>query len=405
MTTNDQNIRELAEQFQNVADTGGFNPFALFAGSTSFHSIFVADFSPSIQRARTAFQAGVPGPLDSLVEEFIQQGHNPATAREQVQLLLNAAVGMCVITLQNDQSCITIPQLFFGHFSQEYKEQVIQLCGNDFPDPEELSSALNQLAMTLQPGQHSPNHFASAQGITKPIDYWKDFSQQLRDLHEHGIGFGVDDRQKDLAHWVGSSIDLLADTGHELDGDELLDVIYCHCAARNVSAALRQLSNLLTNFEPEDEELLLTFDAICKVAIQDGLSHLVQPFIAEHTADILPPLGGIYEWEIIRFKLLVSDQASLEAQLAQAEELKRADRKSFRHDLNREPLWQVTTQDTGPLLELAQAAELLDRSLNFVGKRLESGAIPFVIQEGERKIPEHGLKAWKAIMETYELID
>ena len=97
---------------------------------------------------------------------------------------------MCIITLQNDQACVTIPQLFFGHFSQEYKDQVIQLCGDDFPDGDDLKTALNQLAMTLTPGQHSPQHFASADGTTEAFDFWTGFAQQLRELHENGIGFG-----------------------------------------------------------------------------------------------------------------------------------------------------------------------------------------------------------------------
>ena len=52
MKPNDQNMQELAQQFQDVADTGGFNPFALFAGSTEFHSVFLADFPQYSSRHR-----------------------------------------------------------------------------------------------------------------------------------------------------------------------------------------------------------------------------------------------------------------------------------------------------------------------------------------------------------------
>ena len=407
MKPNDSEIQELAQQFQDVADTGGFNPFALFAGTSEFHSIFVADFPPSIRRGMALFAAGEAGPLDSLVEEFIQQGHNAATARDQVSLLLNAAVGMCVITVQNDQACATIPQLFFGHFSQEYKDQVIQLCGDDFPNGDELKTALNQLAMTLKPGQHGPQHFASADGTTDAFDFWTGFAGQLRELHENGIGagMGMDERQSDLAHWVGQAVDDLSAKGHELDGDELLDVIHCHGASRNIPAALSQLDKLLSAFEPEDEELLLSIEALSKIAIGEGQAQLITDFIAAHAEDLNPLLAGFYEWELLRFKLLVAAQADHDVQLAQVNELKQADRKSFRHDLNREPLWQVTSDNPGTLFTLQEAADVLDRSLNFVAKRLESGTIPFVIQGDERCIPENGLKAWKAIMETHELID
>ena len=101
----------------------------------------------------------------------------------------------------------------------------------------------------------------------------------------------------------------------------------------------------------------------------------------------------------------MAEQASTAEQLAQVEALKKADRKSFRHDLNREPLWHVTGKESGTLLSLQEAATKLDRSLNFVAKRLQSGTIPFIIKGEERHIPERGLAAWQAIMEQHELID
>jgi hypothetical protein len=73
--------------------------------------------------------------------------------------------------------------------------------------------------------------------------------------------------------------------------------------------------------------------------------------------------------------------------------------------LNREPLWHVTGKESGTLLSLQEAATKLDRSLNFVAKRLQSGTIPFIIKGEERHIPERGLAAWQAIMEQHELID
>ena len=213
-------------------------------------------------------------------------------ARQQVELLLSAAVGMCVVVLQNDQGFITIPQLFFGQLNAPFQEQVVELCGEEFPDVDGLKKSLHQLAERLKPGSHSPNHFAAADGSSKAFDFWRAFAEGIRQAQDEQFAVLRDDRQADLAHWVGINVQSLAASGLELDGDDLLNAVYCFIAAREVEGAIAQLAQLLDSYEPEDEELLLTLEALAKVAIGQGQASLLSDFAAQRSDDIEPSWAG-----------------------------------------------------------------------------------------------------------------
>ena len=73
--------------------------------------------------------------------------------------------------------------------------------------------------------------------------------------------------------------------------------------------------------------------------------------------------------------------------------------------MNKEALWIVRTPPRGKTLETADAADLLDRSLNFMAKRIDSGTIPSYRDGDDVSIPETALQAWQAVVETFKLLD
>jgi len=82
-----------------------------------------------------------------------------------------------------------------------------------------------------------------------------------------------------------------------------------------------------------------------------------------------------------------------------------ADRKLARQALTREPLWQVTADEPGELLDTAAAAELLGRSPTAIAKRLEARTIPLHAREGQVRIPRRALDAWRAALGRHGLIE
>ena len=69
-----------------------------------------------------------------------------------------------------------------------------------------------------------------------------------------------------------------------------------------------------------------------------------------------------------------------------------------------EPLWRVGVP-CSDLLDTQAAADLLDRSVSFVSKRLEQGTLPFRHDDGEVRIPEAALRNWQAVMDAHQLLE
>jgi hypothetical protein len=116
-------------------------------------------------------------------------------------------------------------------------------------------------------------------------------------------------------------------------------------------------------------------------------------------------IGRSYDLMLALFKLHAAAQAPSEILLTTAHALAERDKKSFRHDLTREPLWIVREADPGELLETADAAAVIGRSPNFVAKRLEQGTMPCHRSGDRLRIPAKALSAWKAVMDAHKLLD
>ena len=133
---------QFATEVQKLSSNGRFDPFALLAGEVGWHSLFLAPFSPSLSEARSRFLADGSGPLAAVVQQFQQGGADATAAAHNARTVFERAQGMCVVVLAGDRGLDTVPQLFFGHLEDAYRQQVVQLCGEKFSQGEALRQAL-----------------------------------------------------------------------------------------------------------------------------------------------------------------------------------------------------------------------------------------------------------------------
>ncbi|MDA3959694.1 MAG: hypothetical protein PF961_02805 [Planctomycetota bacterium] len=395
---------QFARELQNAAGSGGFNPFSLLTGQRRFQSVFLAPPSPSLAKAVEQFLADGTGPLQAIVEQIKQQGVDAAEAAGRAKMLFEAAQGMLVVVLADDQGLFTIPQLFFGNLDDDFIDGAVGLCGDDFPDQDGLRACLIGLRSEAERGKRWPELFGGEGLGDSALAYWEQIGESLLQGVDEGLFASTPDRLADLAHWTARALDDSA--GDELDGDQLMIAARCHLLAGEIEAAGADLAQLVSDYEPEDEDLAVLLDQFTNGAIAKGEPQRAVALFAEHEAAIDEILGGCYELALPRFKATAAAMASQEQLIAAAESLRQADRKAFRHDLNREPLWRIAVADPGPVLDTHAAAEHIDRSVNFVAKRLDAGTIPFHRNsDGELRIPVQALDAWWAMMQHFNLLD
>ena len=397
-------VHEFARELQQAANSGGFDPFALLTGQRRFHSVFLAPVSPALRGAFDQFMADGTGPLGGVVEQFKAGGLDAAEAANRARMLFEAAQGMCVVVLVDDQGLFTIPQLFFGNLDDAYLDQVVELCGENFPDTDGLRGALIGVRTEAERGKVWPALFGGVQVPDAPRVYWEELGERLVAAIDDGLFGNSPDRLADLAHWTAAAIP--ASANGELDGDQYLVVARCHILAREIEQAVAAASALLQEYEPEDEALAVLVDRLSTAAVIAGKPHVAVDFFTAQAEALDAIIGGCYELALPRFRAVAASMPDAETLIAAAEGLRQADRKAFKHDLNREPLWRCAVEDPGELLDTGAAADLLDRSINFVAKRLENGTIPFYrTSDDEVRIPKAALEAWRAMMEHYQLFD
>ncbi|TVR14659.1 MAG: DNA-binding protein [Planctomycetota bacterium] len=405
MASGNDDFHDIAQQFQQAADSGGFDPLSLLTGDNYFHSVFLAPFAPSMQKAIAAFLDDGRGPLQHLTDQFRSSGLSAAEAAMRARGMLEHAQGMCVIVQENDQGLNTIPQLFFGHIDDTFIDHAVLTCGEQFSHAQTLRRCLKNLARSLKPETPSYKCFALAQGSATPAAYWFDLAERLIGGLDDGVLPNLNARLRDLSFWIIHALSQRQEQENDWDGDALMLLSRLAMVAGDHQHVGRWMARMLADYEPEDEALLQALEQWAQEAITTGQPHLLSDFLAQQAEAINQILGGIYELELLRFKILAAGQASADDLLAQSDAMQRADRKSFRHDLGREPLWQVTIADPGPSIDVAEAADILDRSINFVAKRLDNRTIPHAWRGDELVIPRQALAAWKAVMDHHRLID
>ena len=396
-------VKQFANQFQQMTGVGGFNPMSLITGHRSWHSVFLAPFTPSLSKAIEQYLRSGDGPLLPSVEAMAKEsGKTLDEIAGQARQVFSAAQGMCVVVLADDQGLSTLPQLFFGHLEPDYCKQIVESCGPALPNRELLGDAIERLRTLSQSGETWPALVASAEGTEDVSEYWSDILDQLIHSMDEGLLMGGVAPLRDLAFWAAAGLRL---SNEELDGDELYASTRALTLSGDVAAACECASQMLSDYEPEDEDLARMLEALLAAALAERATADLRKLLKDQAQACNEILGGSYELARVRFQAAVADQAPTMELIHLAEELQSADKRSFRHDLGREPLWQVAVAEPGELLDTNAAADRLDRSIHFVAKRLENASIP-VWSDGEQlRIPQTSLDTWKTVMDHFGLLE
>lgn len=393
---------QFAAEVQKLSSNGQFDPFSLLAGESTWHSVFLAPFSPSLTEARHRFLADGSGPLAAVVQQFQQGGADATAAAQNARAVFEHAQGMCVVVLVGDRGIDTIPQLFFGHLEDAYRQQVVQLCGDNFAHGEAVRKALNTLQQRAQAGATWPALHAG--GLADTVAYWSSLAHTLIAGIDGGMTGTAIDRLRDLAYWIDAATRLCTQAGKAVPAAHQPAVLRVRALAGDPAAAFAGLNAVLATID--DEEALVTLVLqLGDAAIMQGKAADAAAWHSAATAALEQRFPRFYELRLARFKVLAGQGTDGSGIAAAADALVEAHRKNARHDLSREPLWRVTTSDPGELIDTAQAAELVGRSPSFIAKRLEQGTIPLHRQGDQVRLPKTALLAWKAVMDKHKLLE
>ncbi len=403
----DPNLGDLgafADDVQKMATQGGFDPFAMFASTMSFHSVFLAPFSPSLAGAIAQFLADGTGPLLRSIDAFRAQGMPEDAARMRAREMFAAAKGMCVVVLSGDSRLNTIPQLFFGHLEDGWRAHVVEACGKDFPGKEALRQALGDLAAKAAGGTSWPALTAGPDAGSNVLTYWLELASGVVASLDEGLLPTGADRLGDLGHWIGVAVALLAAQGKTIDVDDLAAVARCRLLAGEWREA-GALIEAAVAAGLQDEELvdLIGHFATAAARANDALD--AAEWLEARIAPLEETTGRCYDLTRALFTIQAAAQAPTDRLLATAALMLARDKKSFRHDLTREPVWAVRAGEPGDLLDTAAAATAIGRSATFVSKRLEQGTIPSYRQGEQVRIPARALASWKALMDAHKLLE
>ncbi len=399
-------------EIEKLAQAGDFNPFAMLAGESRFHSAFLAPLSPGLKAAVAEFQASGGGPLAGAVESLISQGLDPVAARAKAGELFAGAQGMFVSVLAGDSGLATIPQLFFGHFDPAWCEHAGAAVAGDGKvglDPASVQAAIRDLARLAGGGRNWPELIAGPEAKAAKA-YWPALAGRLIEGIDRGLLPPARERLADLAHWIGAAAAAL---GLRPAGAAATALVRCHLLAGETDRAGALIDSLAAPMLTGDDDAAADalVDAVTRLAdaaVAQGQSAASATWLAQRLPAWDQALGGSYE---LRLALVRLHAAAGDPQVvAAAARLVQRNRKAARHDLSREPIWQVTAA-TDDGLETAAAAEAIGRSPAFVAKRLEQRTIPFqrldaaAGQAQAVRLPRAALLAWKQVMDAHQLLD
>ena len=389
MTSSDD-TRAMAAELSGMLKAGAGDPLALLAGQWSFHSCFLAPFSPGFAAAREQFLVDGGGPLSATVEQLRHQGLSAGEATETARKLMTAAQGLCVAVVAGDHGVATVPQPFFGNLDPAWRDGAAQVLAADYRPA--FAAALAALERVADRGW--PRLVAGPALKGEDVrGYWLDLAHGAAEYSEL-TGNRGDARMVDLGHWIGAA--LVALPG-DLEAEDHAALCRCALAAGALPAACAHLAACATG---DGGDLVVEhLDALATTACQRGGDAATAAWLAGPGS----ALGCAYDVALARVRLLA---AAGEGGLAPAvDALITADRKLARQALTREPLWQVTAEDPGELLDTAAAAELLGRSPTAIAKRLEARTIPLHARDGQVRIPRRALDAWREALGRHGLIE
>jgi len=400
-----QDMGAFAQELQGLATGGGFNPFNLLVGEQRLHAAILAPLSPQLKQAIAQYLVDGTGPLQATVQQMQEQGLSASQAAERARELFQHAQGVCALVISHDQGLSVIPQLAFPQMDEAFMNALADALDDRFADKSAAKPLLGQLLAKLGGQPRFPETFATCDEPSDVLGFWHDLAERLVAALDEGIMPQMGHQQQDLAYWCQIALEQLY-RDQEWDGDELLLAARCALVAWELDAAIGHIRHLLTEFEPEDEQVLHLLQHLAQVGTGLGRSREVVACldqVYEHLDDLFG--GPCYEVVLARFGCLTAAQGTAEELIAAGEALALADRKSFRHDLGREPLWRVTMDQPGEVIDTQEAAELVQRSPAFIAKRLEQGTIPTYLDGKELRIPRQALLAWQAVMTHFKLLD
>jgi hypothetical protein len=384
---------DLARELEGLIAQGGADPFTLLAGQWSFHSCFLAPFSPAFAELRRQFLVDGGGPLAEMAVQLRQQGLAPAEAAERARQIVEHAQGLLVAVLAGDHGVATVPQPFFGHLSPDFCDHAAQAVGTH---AQAFRAALAQLPAAAAQGW--PHAVAGPARSGDVRGYWLELGHGLAEALETVGGRG-DGRLADLGHWVGSAVATLAVQG--LDAEDEAMLARCHLVCGETGPATARIAACAA--AGGEEAVIELLDALATATVQRGGDPAAADWLAGTGLDLAARLGCAYDAALALVRVRA---AAGEAMVAEAiDALLAANRKLARQALTREPLWQVTCAEPGELLDTAAAAQLVGRSPAFISKRLEARTIPFHARDGQVRLPRAALAAWQAAMERHRLLD
>lgn len=380
---------QMASELSSLLKAGAADPLGLLAGEWRFHSVFLAPFSPSFAAARQQFLVDGGGPLSATVEQLRHQGLSATEAAETARKLMEAASGLCVAVVAGDHGVASIPQPFFGHLAPDWRQGAVQILSADYRPP--YAAALAALERLGDRGW--PRLVAGPALKDDDLDqYWIELAHGTAAAAEL-VGLRQDARLADLGHWCAEAVAALQPA--DLDAEDHAALFRCRLIAGEAAAACAALAaHHAAGGEPAD-----LLDALATHLAAHGGDAAVAAWLAQDGAT----LGCPYDVALARLRVLAAAGAGADAIVPAVDALVAADRKLARQALTREPLWRVTADDPGELIDTAAAAELLGRSPTALAKRLEARTIPCHEHEGQVRLPRRALEAWRAALGKHGL--
>ncbi len=330
--TQDPDLKAFAEGIQGLASQGGFDPMALLSGAMPFHSVFLAPFTPSLRQSITRFLADGGGPLAGSIEALRRQGVAEPEARERARTMFSQAQGMCVVVLGGEHGISTIPQLFFGTLSAEWRAHALAACGKDFSGAEALARALTDLASKAEGGTRWPALIAGPGAGSNILGYFLELAHGLAESLEGGLVAPGSERLADLGSWIGTAVPALMSVGVVLDADDAVALARCHLVSGDWTTASSLMLHAVGQ-GMEQEALLELLGIWVEVAARAGEGLAAGAWLTGRLPDFEQRYGPSYDLARGILRLQASAQADSELLLATCELLRSRDRKSFRHDL------------------------------------------------------------------------
>lgn len=388
---------QMANELSGLLKAGAGDPLSLLAGDWSFHSCFLAPFTPGFAEARRQFLVDGGGPLSATVEQLRAQGLSASEAAAAARKLMESASGLCVAVVAGEHGVASVPQPFFGHLAPDWRQGAVQVLAEPYRAP--FAAALAELERDGAGGWPRLVAGPALRGGDLR-SYWIELA--------HGVvamldltGLRGDARHADLGHWCAQAVAALAPD--DLDAEDHAALCRCHLLAGDMAGAVAAAGACAA--AGGEETLVELFDVMAGAVAAAGGDAGVAAWLAGPGAAAAATVGCAYDAALARVRVLAAAGVGEDELRPAVDALIAADRKLARQALTREPIWQVTAAEAGELLDTAAAAEITGKSPAALAKRLEARTMPCHEREAQVRIPRRALQAWRQALGAHGLMD